>query len=424
MRKAIQEYYRALNLSPGATPFEIRRAYRQLIRRWHPDFFKPGSPMQTTAEDITKETNEAFEQLYKKKLYRKFPPKGKSAAGSEDPGFDASDDESDAQPEVPKPEAPPPRREKRKAAKRAPAASQAKTASKRTAAAIDALRRWPWGKAAIFIGLVVAGLAIWRGLPRPSPEALAGAVNRRLPETGSPQATVRISIPPRATEPSGPASDHQAVEATTVVAVTVAESRPPADSFTAGSSPEVFARPTESAAPSANTEMPESSSYLRVPDYTGPPATSFSSSDPDEIVDQTQALLETFGMGDSKATVISIQGAPDEARESVFRYGSSLVYFDEKGQVRGWSDRRPQLRVRVWPTIDQVSLDTFALGSSRSDVMRAMGRPTGFSRFDYRYGSSVIRFENDRVIDWNEGDIPLRAFTMPALPAFIDLDHR
>lgn len=75
MRKDLLKYYEALGLSPGATPEEIKRSYRTLLHRWHPDLFKARSLMQTTAADITKELNEAYEFLIKKKLYRQFPPK-------------------------------------------------------------------------------------------------------------------------------------------------------------------------------------------------------------------------------------------------------------------------------------------------------------------------------------------------------------
>jgi len=64
MPKDLTAYSDALGLVPGAGPLEIQRAYRRLMRRWHPDLFNPGSPMQATAEDITKAANEAFEQAY------------------------------------------------------------------------------------------------------------------------------------------------------------------------------------------------------------------------------------------------------------------------------------------------------------------------------------------------------------------------
>ncbi|MEI7553570.1 MAG: J domain-containing protein, partial [Verrucomicrobiota bacterium] len=72
MRKNPLEYYRILGLPPGSGAAELKRAYRQLIQRWHPDHFKSRSLMQTTAEDLTKEINEAYEQLYKKQLYKRF----------------------------------------------------------------------------------------------------------------------------------------------------------------------------------------------------------------------------------------------------------------------------------------------------------------------------------------------------------------
>ena len=72
MRPDLHRYFITLGLSPGASANDIRGAYRKLIQEWHPDRFTAGSLMQTTAEDHTKDLNEAYENLYKKRLYRKF----------------------------------------------------------------------------------------------------------------------------------------------------------------------------------------------------------------------------------------------------------------------------------------------------------------------------------------------------------------
>jgi hypothetical protein len=138
------------------------------------------------------------------------------------------------------------------------------------------------------------------------------------------------------------------------------------------------------------------------------------------LFERAGALLEVFDVGDSKAKVIAVQGTPDDAGETVFRYGSSLVYF-EHGRVTGWTDRLPWLHVRPWSEPSLASLDTFSLGSTRGDVVRAQGEPTAFTPGSYLYGSSTVFFENDVVAGWSGGDVNLRSFFIPVLP-FRDLD--
>ena len=139
------------------------------------------------------------------------------------------------------------------------------------------------------------------------------------------------------------------------------------------------------------------------------------------LFEKAGALLEVFDVGDSKARVLAVQGTPDDAGETVFRYGSSLVYF-ERGRVTGWSDRVPWLHVRPWSEHSLASLDTFSLGSTRGDVIRAQGQPSAFTPRGYFFGSSYVYFEHDVVAGWSPGDVNLRSFDVPVLP-FLDLDR-
>ncbi len=58
----MNEPYSVLGLKKGATEEEVRHAYRQLARRWHPDRF-PAGPERMWAEDKMAEINEAHRAI-------------------------------------------------------------------------------------------------------------------------------------------------------------------------------------------------------------------------------------------------------------------------------------------------------------------------------------------------------------------------
>lgn len=53
-------YYEILGLKPDATSQEVRRAYRGLVRVWHPDRFGDDLHLQLLAQEKLKEINEAY----------------------------------------------------------------------------------------------------------------------------------------------------------------------------------------------------------------------------------------------------------------------------------------------------------------------------------------------------------------------------
>jgi curved DNA-binding protein CbpA len=375
MRQNIQEYFRILGVNPGVGPLEIRRAYRHLVQSWHPDLFKPGSPMQATAEDITKEINQAFEQLYRKKLYRKFLPRTEAVSEVEKNGTDRANPGAEEAGSHSPLEAEPVQPARRRPVLRAWFAR--KISQARKGKLFRRPRHIPWAKATAAAGLAVLLVPIWQKSHD------RAAVESAMMEEAS-----------RQTE-AAPAGNQAPAERK--------DSRPAESAL----DDVIIGREKEPSGTGSQAMMPIAALFS-------------SPSGPAFRALPTDAVLDVFEMGDPKSKVLAIQGVPDEASENVLRYGSSIVYLNH-GAVSGWSDQLPRLRIRKWTTIES-ALNTFTFGSTMREVVRAQGIPSEFTPHSYTYGTSVIFFDNDRVSGWSDGDVPLRSFDFPSSP-FVDIDR-
>ena len=98
-----RDYYEVLGLKKGASDDEIKKAYKKLARKYHPDLNRDDPK---TAEEKFKEVNEAYDVLKdpkKKATYDQFghdafdPRRGGAGAGGGNPfgggfeGFDMND---------------------------------------------------------------------------------------------------------------------------------------------------------------------------------------------------------------------------------------------------------------------------------------------------------------------------------------------
>jgi DnaJ-class molecular chaperone len=85
MAVKFRDYYEVLGVPRGATDEDIRKEYRQLARKYHPDV----NPGDKSAEEKFKEINEAYQVLSDPEKRRKYDEHGENwQAGSPPPGWE------------------------------------------------------------------------------------------------------------------------------------------------------------------------------------------------------------------------------------------------------------------------------------------------------------------------------------------------
>ena len=73
----IDDPYKVLGLSPGASDEEIKKAYRRLAKKYHPDL----NPGDAEAARKMKEVNAAYEQIKNPEKFRQSQPGGQGGCG-------------------------------------------------------------------------------------------------------------------------------------------------------------------------------------------------------------------------------------------------------------------------------------------------------------------------------------------------------
>ena len=384
-----------LELEPGVPLAKVKRAYRELVKVWHPDRFAPGSHSQGIAQEKLKEINEAYEQLCKKRV----PEMASGLGGS---GGKAAETAESNRPHW---------QEDFEAAGgsegdspgRGANASRAGEAQPATAGE-DSLSPWRfWG----FVALLCVGfLTLWFLSPsspqppsarREGPGIFHGSLAQFAPRFlggGAPAAP--------ATTPGVAGDGREAA---------------------GGRSGPALGRIGVSPLQGANGAARSQGSPA--PEEGGPAAPGLAQAGgiadgPSADLSQAPSLGGIAGkgvyftIGSTRDEVVSVQGKPDAFTASALQYGSSIVVF-KNDRVASWMDGNPHLKARL--PLDRLGarVGYFTVGSRKDEVVAIQGQPDGSTPTSFRYGLSTVYFRNDRVEYWRDVDSRLRARVFPRL---------
>ena len=83
--------YEVLGIPPSATDEEVKEAYRNLARKYHPDNYSADNPLADLATEKMKEINEAYDAIKEERINAKVNGETKSRAGAGSSGRTGGD---------------------------------------------------------------------------------------------------------------------------------------------------------------------------------------------------------------------------------------------------------------------------------------------------------------------------------------------
>jgi hypothetical protein len=361
--------YRLLGLSPAASPAEVKKAYRDLVKRWHPDFFHQRSLFERQrAEERFKEITGAYRRI--SLSWKSGEPIDRSS------GHQRTTSESKPAPKSPS--GPQPftaagashgANRSGKPLNRSSGFSPFRNMDFRSFARFvsqrcrpDRLRRdvkWDGRSAGIFLFVLIFLIVF----------AITSIPVRRWffppPENGVPES---VPAHPKMV-PEQPLDRPLAEDKSLTPGSDGLQTMPP---------------------------RPES-----------PPASP-----------PTVSTRLHFALGSTQTEVLRVQGTPNRIHGQTWIYGLSEIQFKD-GRVWRYNNFDGSLRVQMVPKpVPEGGKPLFiTLGSTKNDVLLVQGTPTRVEANKWFYGFSEIRFKNEVVDEYDNYFENLNIRLLPSTPS-------
>jgi hypothetical protein len=377
-KQASVQDYNTLGLTPDSSPAQVKKAYRDLVKLWHPDRFQQRSPSERLkAEERLKDITSSYRRI-SRGLKVQEPPKQEP----ESPTTGAAKPES------------------------SPRSSPQSPAPKRTGTASPSYVKYGSFAALILLLLLAYFLAFyplpgWLSRqvettspppePKPPPKRVSAAARnwlpREAPSSSSQGQTPAPPSPPVSEKPDSPplvvnrsSRTHFTLGSTEadVVAIQGLPTRIQGQTWIYGISEIQF----------KDAKVSRYNNFdgtLRV--RLDPPALPYGDIPP------------FFTLGSTPNEVLLVQGTPTRIEVQSWFYGFSEIRF-KSGRVASYDNYFGNLKVRLLPSHALKSTfpgDYFTVGSSRDEVLAVQGTPTSIQGNLWFYQLSNILFRDGRV---------------------------
>ncbi len=429
----MKQYFEILELQPGATPAEVKTAYRDLAKVWHPDRFRSDSPrLKSKAAEKLSEINEAYEKI---RAYQARQKARKQAGENQRPSAGDTQNHTGYRPYSPE---------------TSPEAGQSFSGYSRPTPNGRPQHRRPSGSSARSQSSTYRRPRTHSASrARPSGNGTTGRSSKQSAHSTSQSSFQQTQTPThtlarrRQTSVQHGAYGHNYTYAykkrrraknsmaiylaagalfTIIIAGIIFflkkndTETPSLATWTSS------AEATEQVSPEAriNDSAASSASDAEVVDTIAPVEITPSATQNNYSTRKltgNEAPAGFFTIGSTKAEVEAVQGKPEQIMNELFRYGFSSIYFEDN-IVIGWH-QSPDTRLKVHLSPKKTYDATFfTKGSTRDEVLAIQGTPDHYRDRgrELRYGESRITFEKGRVSSWHQHpDSPLKAKLLPKI---------